>query len=184
MFEVPHPLLVCIYTNVAVDNLVDGLARAGVKPLRVGYSGNVREGLLEHTLDAKLCAHALHPTLTQLVDDSARNVKEIDDLWRRSRALEAKISGTHAPKKNVVTRARNMRKALVALQMKQMKLKTAIYGMQQQMLQDVVADADVVSFSLFIELTFFTALFIVGIEKATNSFFICLDLHNVYHDGL
>uniref|UniRef100_A0A8H8CFX0 P-loop containing nucleoside triphosphate hydrolase protein n=1 Tax=Psilocybe cubensis TaxID=181762 RepID=A0A8H8CFX0_PSICU len=143
-FEVPHPLLVCTYTNVAVDNLVDGLARAGLKPLRVGYSGNVRESLIEHTLDAKLSAHPLHPKLTQLVDESAQTAKEIEDLWRRSRTLELKIKETAAPRKNVMTRASNMRKALFAMQTKQMRRKTKIYAMQQQMLQDVVRDADVI----------------------------------------
>jgi hypothetical protein len=41
-FRGPQPILVCTFTNVAVDNLVEGLAKAGVKPLRVGSRGNIR----------------------------------------------------------------------------------------------------------------------------------------------
>ena len=40
-FEVPQPLMICTYTNVAVDNLVEGLMKAGLKPLRVGFGGKV-----------------------------------------------------------------------------------------------------------------------------------------------
>lgn len=179
-FEVPHPLLVCTYTNVAVDNLVDGLANAGVKPLRVGYSGNVRQSLLKHTLDYKLTQHPLHPTLATLVEDSANIVVKIDDLWKRSKALWLKIKEMEKPGKSMLTRAHNMKQALVALQLRQKMLKSKIYAMQQQMLQDVVADADVVS----VELTFFFFFFLTwdDVDEGTASFL--LGLHDVYYHSL
>ncbi|KAH8831193.1 P-loop containing nucleoside triphosphate hydrolase protein [Flagelloscypha sp. PMI_526] len=43
-FQVPHPLLVCTYTNVAVDNLVEGFVKAGLNPVRVGSVSQRQEG--------------------------------------------------------------------------------------------------------------------------------------------
>jgi hypothetical protein len=45
-FDVAIPLLVCTYTNVAVDNLVEGLAAAGLHPIRVGAEGMIKVNLM------------------------------------------------------------------------------------------------------------------------------------------
>ncbi|KAH0825645.1 hypothetical protein J3R83DRAFT_12675, partial [Lanmaoa asiatica] len=44
-FEVHHPILVCAYTNAAVDNLVEGFAEARLKPLRIGFRGKIKDSL-------------------------------------------------------------------------------------------------------------------------------------------
>lgn len=49
-FKVPYPLLVCTYTNAAVDNLVEGIVATGLKPLRVGSEASVREDLAHRSL--------------------------------------------------------------------------------------------------------------------------------------
>ncbi|KAG8763510.1 hypothetical protein FRC19_007519, partial [Serendipita sp. 401] len=67
-FQIPHPLLVCTYTNVAVDNLVGGLVQAGLNPLRVGSEGGVREDLEKWSLQAKMEKHSSWTTLTKLKD--------------------------------------------------------------------------------------------------------------------
>ena len=41
-FDVAIPLLVCTYTNVAVDNLVEGLVAGGLHPVRVGSEGSIK----------------------------------------------------------------------------------------------------------------------------------------------
>jgi hypothetical protein len=51
---VKEPLLICTFTNVAVDNLVEGLAASGLKPLRIGCEGKVEENLEQWTIDVIL----------------------------------------------------------------------------------------------------------------------------------
>ncbi|EEB91721.1 hypothetical protein MPER_09875, partial [Moniliophthora perniciosa FA553] len=65
-FQVPEPLLVCTYTNVAVDNLVEGLANAGLRPLRASSAGKVKPALQEHTLEWKMLQHPSQPALKSL----------------------------------------------------------------------------------------------------------------------
>jgi bifunctional ADP-heptose synthase (sugar kinase/adenylyltransferase) len=140
-FEVPHPILVCTYTNVAVDNLVEGLVSSGVKALRVGFGGNVRSSLIEHTLDHKLETHPLQPAL-------ARLVKREEGLSARMMGLESQLvevrrrelSGT----KGLSKRGDNMQLSLLNMQNEQNVLKSRIYAMQQQMLRNVISEADVV----------------------------------------
>ena len=53
--------------NVAVDNLIDGPVKAGVKP----YHGTIRSSLIPYSLDYKLQQHPLTATVQKLVNISA-----------------------------------------------------------------------------------------------------------------
>jgi hypothetical protein len=137
-FQVPHPILVCTYTNVAVDNLVEGLSFAGLQPLRVGYGGKVKSSLLEHTLDYKLGTHPLKPELDQLT-------KKEEALQRRSTHLRKKLdelrrseSGRHGERQEKV------HAALISVEKQEGALRSRIYAIRQKMLRHVVNDADVV----------------------------------------
>lgn len=136
-----HPILVCTYTNVAVDNLVEGLVSSGVKALRVGFGGNVRSSLIEHTLDYKLETHPLQPTL-------ARLVKREEELSARMIALESRLGEVRRKElndtKGLTKRGDNMQLSLLSMQNQQHALKSRLYAMQQQMLRNVISDADVV----------------------------------------
>jgi regulator of nonsense transcripts 1 len=126
---------------VAVDNLVEGLVSSSVKALRVGFGGNVRSSLIEHTLDHKLETHPLQPTL-------ARLVKREEELSSRMMDLESQLvqvrrhelNGT----KGLGKRGDNMQLSLLNMQNEQNVLKSRIYAMQQQMLRNVISEADVV----------------------------------------
>ena len=142
-FEVPHPLLVCTYTNIAVDNLVEGLAKAGVKPLRVG--GNIQKSLIEHSLDYKLENHHLHPRLVRAVSEEEKVSRQIQDLEKARKELNKKIWKAVNPNKSLVEREDNMRKGLIMLQNQRKNLQQKIYAIQQEMLRDTVEAADVVS---------------------------------------
>jgi len=89
-----HPILVSTYTNVAVDNLVEGFAAVGVKPLRIAFGGKVKPSLLEHTLDYKFDRHPLKP--------------EVDRLANQEQTLYSDLMALERPyllwKKLVVTR--------------------------------------------------------------------------------
>ncbi|KAF9480305.1 P-loop containing nucleoside triphosphate hydrolase protein [Pholiota conissans] len=143
-FKTPHPLLICTYTNVAVDNLVDGLVKAGVNPLRVGYHGSIRDSLISHTLDYKLEQHHLSGSLKKYADEAASIPSKIDELTKKCDDLEEKILSSRGPRKASVQRMANMKDALVKMEIRQKFLKTRIFSTQQKMLRDVVTSADVI----------------------------------------
>jgi hypothetical protein len=126
---------------VAVDNLVEGLVSSSVKALRVGFGGNVRSSLIEHTLDHKLETHPLQPTL-------ARLVKREEELSSRMMDLESQLVQVRRQElngtKGLGKRGDNMQLSLLNMQNEQNVLKSRIYAMQQQMLRNVISEADVV----------------------------------------
>ncbi|KAG2035496.1 P-loop containing nucleoside triphosphate hydrolase protein [Suillus americanus] len=133
-FEVHHPLLVCTYTNVAVDNLVEGFAAAGVKPLRVGFGAKIKSSLYEYTLDAKLEAHPLRLKVDQLLKDQ-------ENVERKLGALEQRIV---VAEKSGSEKLSNMRTAFTALERQVLALRAKLYALHQEMLNDITAAADVI----------------------------------------
>lgn len=131
-----HPLLVCTYTNVAVDNLVEGFVAAGVKPLRVGYGGKIKPSLYEHTLDAKLEAHPLKSLADNVLKEQESTENKRGELYDRIIAAE---------KSGKAERLERMRSALVMLERRILALRAKLYAMHQEMLSDITAAADVVS---------------------------------------
>jgi hypothetical protein len=133
---VHHPLLVCTYTNVAVDNLVEGFVAAGVKPLRVGYGGKIKASLHEHTLDAKLEAHPLKAKADQVLKEQESTERKRGELSQRIVAAE---------KSGKAERLERMRSALAMLERQILAQRAKLYAMHQEMLNDITAAADVVS---------------------------------------
>ncbi|KAH7882136.1 P-loop containing nucleoside triphosphate hydrolase protein [Phlebopus sp. FC_14] len=137
-FEVHHPILVCTYTNVAVDNLVEGLATAGVKPLRVGYGGKVKSSLAQHTLDYKLEQHPLKPKVEKLLEEQKDIEARRTDLVKNI-ATSEKSTGDRFRE-----RLERMRNALIMVERKSMAVKSKLYAMHQEMLRDISSAADVI----------------------------------------
>jgi len=146
-FEVPQPILICTFTNVAVDNLVEGLAKVGVKPLRVGSQGNIRPSLIPHSLDYKMQMHYLYPTFREVTKEIETLANGIRDLGARYAKFLRKTEGLKgAPTKRRIATTENMFKDL---EMKKLRLKgiqRKKYAIEQDMLRDVVAEADVVGY--------------------------------------
>ncbi|KAG1823050.1 P-loop containing nucleoside triphosphate hydrolase protein [Suillus variegatus] len=132
-FEVHHPVLVCTYTNVAVDNLVEGFAAAGVKPLRVGFGAKIKSSLHEYTLDAKLEAHPFKVKVEQLLKDQ-------ENVEKKLGALEDKIV---AAEKSSSEKLGRMRTAFTVLERQLLALRAKLYALHQEMLNDITAAADV-----------------------------------------
>jgi len=137
---VHHPLLVCTYTNAAVDNLVEGFIAAGLKPLRVGYGGKIKPSLYEHTLDAKLDAHPLKPAADKVLKDQESTERKRAELCQRTAVAE--MAGK-------ADRLARMRSALVMLERQILAMRAKLYAMHQEMLNDITAASDVVSGLLF-----------------------------------
>lgn len=76
-------------SNIAVDNLVERLARSGVEVIRVGHPLRVTPVLREHTLDYKVLEHPDYQKAQSLRAEASKLLKEQDRLthpsgrWRR-----------------------------------------------------------------------------------------------------
>ena len=88
-FEVPHPILVCTYTNVAVDNLLEGFAAGGLKPLRVGTEGLTKDELEKYLFDNKFEEHPRKSELDRLVAEYEALDLETRRLWGIMAELKA-----------------------------------------------------------------------------------------------
>ena len=82
-----HPILVCTYTNAAVDNLVEGLVKAGLQPLRICPDGRVKETLLPFSLTGRLKVHPLHSNFLELQQQANEQRKKLRAI-RKGRTYE------------------------------------------------------------------------------------------------
>lgn len=168
-FQTSFPILLCTYTNVAVDNLVEGLMKTGLKPLRIGYGGKVKEMLQETTLEAKVAAHPLKKVLERVNNQA-------EALEKRQRNLLMRISDLKAKAKksgSLSERLGNMETHAVSMERQLRALNGKAYGTYQEMLKEIVIGADVVcsrSSSLF------ESFMLIG--------FFPSGLHNLRHFGL
>lgn len=78
-WQVPHPVLVCAHTNVAVDNLVDGFRAHGVKVVRFGTAARVPAHLQDYTFEAKLEEHPLWKEMESVKEEKARLFEDLRD---------------------------------------------------------------------------------------------------------
>jgi DNA polymerase III delta prime subunit len=134
-FEVPQHILVCSYTNIAVDNLVRGLAKRGLKPLRVGYGLQTKSSLTEYSLETKLDMHPLRAKADELSKEEESLKTRIDYLQQRLRALM---------QKGLQTRQYSMHSALAGLERRLVATSSKKYAIRQEMLQDIITQADVI----------------------------------------
>lgn len=81
------PILATAESNVAVDNLLEGLLDLGVKALRVGRPVKVRETLRSATLDALLEDHPKQEELTFLQDELRKFRKDLPSLKGKDRGM-------------------------------------------------------------------------------------------------
>jgi hypothetical protein len=159
---------VCTYTNVAVDNLVEGLVRAGLNPLRVGLSGTAASSALApYTLDHKLTLHPLYEMSVALQEECTALGAKISKIEKQCYPLKNRLGAEGLPA-NLRRRLVNMETELVKLQRMFKTVKSRLYAAKQAMLRDVVDDADVVCCH-------------ISPETCAQMFF--LDLHYMYHRG-
>ncbi|KAG8870807.1 hypothetical protein FRB97_009338 [Tulasnella sp. 331] len=131
-FQVPHPILVCTYTNVAVDNLVEAFAATGVKALRVGSPGRIRDSLAIHSLEAKMDAHPLKPKVDKLEKEIGKLKKQIMDAEEEKEA-------------EVTPMAKKLLDAKIGkLRSQQMAKRDVLWELKLDMLHEILWSSDVI----------------------------------------
>lgn len=115
---------------------MEGLAATGVKPLRVAFSGKVKPSLFKHTLDYKLQQHILKPEVDKLDEQEQKIQKEVAALDKTIRGLDT--SGRHQ------TRLDRMKSDMIVQERQYNMVRSKKYHLKQQMLRDILSDADVV----------------------------------------
>ncbi|KAL4246864.1 DNA2/NAM7-like helicase [Abortiporus biennis] len=151
-FEIPHPILLCTYTNVAVDNLVEGLLKAGLKPLRVGYHAVASSS---STVDTKSTSAVVDEvdfasvTLERKLEEHPLK-EEFDKICKRIENVEKRVEGLNERIEMKSLTLGSGKKdgyltSEVVMQERQLGiLRAKAYGLKQIMLKDVVNGADVV----------------------------------------
>ena len=81
------PLLATAESNVAVDNLLEGLLDLGVKALRIGRPVKVREHLRSATLDALLENHPMQEELAFLQDEQRELRRALPSLKGKEKGM-------------------------------------------------------------------------------------------------
>jgi regulator of nonsense transcripts 1 len=99
-------------------------------------------------LDHLLFQHPLQPLCQETIKLHDQLEEEIRDLVSRFKETVKKYEKTK-PNKVLETRVKNMYTAMAVKDRQQNQLKGKIYGLQQEMLHDIVKSADVVSFYSF-----------------------------------
>jgi hypothetical protein len=132
-FEVPVPILVCTYTNMALDHIVEGLVGRGLKPLRVGLDAKVRPALKDYVLEAYLDRHPRRNELERLVREEMR-------LQDKAQLLEKK----NGEASNKASRVANVRTILANVDRQFWVVKAKVFKLRQEMITDVLKEADVV----------------------------------------
>ena len=167
-FCVTQPVLLCTYTNVAVDNLVEGLVapkaatssssntpRNGprpLRPLRVGSPGKVRATLGPHTLEAQMAAHPRAKEFESVEQRVTDIIKRRKELYKRLEETRPKVAASerehghgHAGvKKGIAARLEAMEMDLLVLGKREAYLKKKLFAIRNAIMGDVVRSADVV----------------------------------------
>ena len=128
------PILICTYTNMALDHVVEGLVGRGLKPLRVGIDGKVQPALREYSLEAYLDRHPRRNELERLVRDEMM-------LQEKLRTVERNIE---ARTKDNLSRQANLRSMLANVDRQFWAVRAKLYRLRQVMITDVLKQADVV----------------------------------------
>ena len=81
------PILACAESNVAVDNLLEGLLDLDVKAIRLGRPVKVRESLREATLDAQVSSHPKQDEIAFIREENDAMKSKLHDLKGKDKGL-------------------------------------------------------------------------------------------------
>ncbi|MDP6869837.1 MAG: AAA domain-containing protein [Candidatus Poseidoniaceae archaeon] len=81
------PILACAESNVAVDNLLEGLLELGVNAVRFGRPIKVRESLRDATMDAIVSSHSKQDEISFIREETEAIRSKINDLKGKEKGL-------------------------------------------------------------------------------------------------
>ena len=84
------PILACAESNVAVDNLLEGLLELGVRAVRFGRPVKVRENLREATLDAIVSKQPKQDEIAFIREETEGIRSRLHDLKGKDRGMAHK----------------------------------------------------------------------------------------------
>ena len=84
------PIMACAESNVAVDNLLEGLTDLGIKAVRIGKPVKVRESLRNSTLDAMVDEHPAQEEIALIKQANDKLRKNLDKLKGKEKGLTHK----------------------------------------------------------------------------------------------
>jgi len=111
------PAMVCAESNVAVDNLLEGLLECGVNAVRIGQPVKVRESLRSATIDALVADHPdqekirLEKETLEEIQSELKNLRgkerglahrDINKGWKEVKRLEKKMAADILDRAQVV----------------------------------------------------------------------------------
>lgn len=149
-FQVPHPILLCAHTNVAVDNLALGAKRAGLKVVRAGDGDRLtHDELRGRTLDELMGGHAKKAIWDDMRAALVQKRQECFDLERNLRnrtALEeeARADGIITTPQQAYANAARGQNRIAELKQSIVKLHQSAFMLEQVMLAEILRDTDVI----------------------------------------
>ncbi|KAG5219491.1 P-loop containing nucleoside triphosphate hydrolase protein [Salix suchowensis] len=107
------------------------------------FGGKVKASLIQHTLDYKLDIHPSKPKLDKLVQDGDALSEELRNLVNRTQEFKDKYAGKSLSQREHTMLTR-MQEALLTMEARANVLRAKKYAIHQEMLRDVLRQADVV----------------------------------------
>ena len=111
------PILATADSNVAVDNLLQGLLEKGVKAIRIGQPVKVRERLRESTLAAQIAQHSMNDDIDAIISENNQIKKNLNKLKGKEKGMAHRDMGKN---------------------WKEIRL------MEKQIIEEVISDAEII----------------------------------------
>ena len=87
------PILATADSNVAVDNLLQGLLEKGIKAIRIGQPVKVRERLRESTLAAQIAQHSMNDDIDAIISENNQIKKNLNKLKGKEKGMAHRDMG-------------------------------------------------------------------------------------------
>ncbi|KAI0087655.1 P-loop containing nucleoside triphosphate hydrolase protein [Irpex rosettiformis] len=146
-FHIPHPILLCTFTNGAVDNIIEGLVSASLRPLRIGNSPKIKGSLSAYVLEDQMERHHSAPDLAKAKEKAEEYGARLKKLHKDIADLRQKIAGaksSSAMLRRMGGRLSNMQSEIKRLYEKERVERNREWAIYMAMLTDVIRCADVI----------------------------------------
>ncbi|EGG00591.1 uncharacterized protein MELLADRAFT_118002 [Melampsora larici-populina 98AG31] len=137
-FQVSQPIAVCAPTHVSVDNLVLGLVKAGLKPVRCGEHLKVASEVAQYSLETLELQHSLTPTIDAKNRRLESLTKDLDAIEKRWRNVKPAVSSKRQPANTKQARV------LEILKTEYKRLLYEVYILKRRRQLQIIASSDVV----------------------------------------